>query len=853
MVNGWLAEYLTELKLKTTQIEFLDSLTQKMHLLQFVNYFASIIYAAFLKGMVVGSPGGYDHLFGSRHEEDYEGGSDVFNEAMKCAQRVEPVKTASTSKIKVEEELVGKCLQGDLPYIFKQSTEKSSTSAPTKNVLSYKKPLLKRIAYATHGTWMEQSYDKQFLLPSTHVRRHIDESSTITVLSSREGKQHRSSYKLLNFGKFVWGNSGKLMMLVLTAQLADVQALHNTTHKYLVSAGNATDSFSMIPILASFNMMPKNTLDLSEIHQYVDISEGLLQKILHQSDIIINDLQELANFLSTNKDTNMHPEGRSNTSTSSRAVRSLPVEESFMCEIEQDTLINLRNELQVTLEQPHEGGSNNCQLNFDSDRCEELIKLVQCGYSHLRNGFLLAVRKNMSEVVLMSKTIAEFKEKYMRLLDSIKRSHSQEYNMMKTKLETELQEQKNLLNAWISLLKEQKIKSCISEISSGKIESAVQDFKSLNDLSVLSKIIRSVYSEYGNLSEIDNIVNFIRKLPGCAPDRVAYPVLFDEMHKKNHLSSPNVLIVDSAARICMGETFMKPYVRDFIDAWAHKVSINNDKAHIIDFARKHWYAFRAILPNLIDKAYRNVLNNVENVIMFVHELPYIQDDAIGYSSLFNKMRSNGHVNSYQTLILAYKVKECMHMNNYPRIEQHYRDMFTTLRSNLPNSVIGLIWSSRNSCTIINVHYGEYLSIYKEVGVFFGPFHPISYQVFNVQTFNLVPTDENKYFYWELHMLEEGKYFKIKNKHIKMFLHSSETKYNSEGHYIGGGNCGDCVESKWRLKPEGDNFLIWSPSHEGYLYADYAKENDGGRFVFGWSQRSIPDSTKMEIMRWRIVC
>ncbi|XP_046403456.1 uncharacterized protein LOC124169036 isoform X2 [Ischnura elegans] len=843
-----------------------------MHLLQFVNYFASIIYATFLKGMPVGSPEGYDHLFGSRHEEDYESGSDPLNEAMKCASRVEPVRTSLSSNIKAEAGVVGESFQGDLLYICKQSTERSLTPASPNRLLSNKEPLVKHKSYATYKTWMGQYYDKKFLLPSTY---ESNESTTEQALSSREGKQKRSTYNMLNFGKFLVKNSGKVMMLMLAIQLAAVQALHNTIQVDLVSEGNATDSFSTIPILAvnqpSFNLMTKNTSELAEIHQYVDIRKELLQTILQQTDTIINDLQEMANLLITSKDTKRPPEERFNLTTLPRVVRSLPLEESIMCEIEQETLINLRNELQAILEQPnarvYEGDSNNCQLNFASDRCEELIQLMQCGYSHLRDGFI-AAGENMSEVILMGHKFTQFKENFMRLLDDKNKFHSQEYNQKINKLQTEVQQLQSLLNTSISLLKEKRIKYCISEISSGRIESAMQDFLSLADDSVLPEIITSVYSDYEIFNQIDKVVKFIEQLPSCVQHNITYTVLFDEMHKKDHLSSPNVLIVAQAARRCMGETFMKSYVERVLDTWANKVRTNKDDALIIDFGIKNWIAFRAYLPDLIDKAYENELSNVENIIFFVDKLYYLQDRAIGYLALFNKMRFNGHVKSYQTLTLANKVKECMHMYYYPRIEQHYRDMFITLRSYLPNSIKRLIWGNKTYCTIFNVHHGEYLNV--NVKVTIPRLHcnqagchgtrSYSYEVYTERLEamrrylpSLSPSmPPGEIFHWELDTLEKGKYFRIKNKQYDMFLLSSEEKYNSEKHHIRIGTCGDCVDTRWRLEPEGDNFLIRSPRHDNYLYVDHENEYFRGHTVFGWSSRSVPDSTKMKMI-WRIEC
>lgn len=52
-----------------TQTQFDDSLTLKMYLLQFVNYYASIFYVAFYKGKFVGRPGDYYLWFDHRQEE----------------------------------------------------------------------------------------------------------------------------------------------------------------------------------------------------------------------------------------------------------------------------------------------------------------------------------------------------------------------------------------------------------------------------------------------------------------------------------------------------------------------------------------------------------------------------------------------------------------------------------------------------------------------------------------------------------------------------------------------------------------------------------------------------------------
>ena len=71
---GILAEWLTEQELHRTQTSFDDSLTIKIYLFQFVNYYASIFYIAFFKGQFVGTPHEYNRIFDFRQEECSPGG-----------------------------------------------------------------------------------------------------------------------------------------------------------------------------------------------------------------------------------------------------------------------------------------------------------------------------------------------------------------------------------------------------------------------------------------------------------------------------------------------------------------------------------------------------------------------------------------------------------------------------------------------------------------------------------------------------------------------------------------------------------------------------------------------------------
>ncbi|ESO84177.1 hypothetical protein LOTGIDRAFT_108628, partial [Lottia gigantea] len=74
IVYGYLAFWLTDWECLRTQSEYDNSITLKLFALQFVNYFASIVYVAFFKGRFVGRPGDYSTIFGARQEECEPGG-----------------------------------------------------------------------------------------------------------------------------------------------------------------------------------------------------------------------------------------------------------------------------------------------------------------------------------------------------------------------------------------------------------------------------------------------------------------------------------------------------------------------------------------------------------------------------------------------------------------------------------------------------------------------------------------------------------------------------------------------------------------------------------------------------------
>lgn len=70
----YLAVFLTDMEFRRTQTEYDNSLSLKIYLFQFINYYSSLFYIAFLKGKWVGTPHKYNRIFKLRQEECSPGG-----------------------------------------------------------------------------------------------------------------------------------------------------------------------------------------------------------------------------------------------------------------------------------------------------------------------------------------------------------------------------------------------------------------------------------------------------------------------------------------------------------------------------------------------------------------------------------------------------------------------------------------------------------------------------------------------------------------------------------------------------------------------------------------------------------
>ncbi|XP_065083351.1 anoctamin-5 isoform X2 [Ochlerotatus camptorhynchus] len=70
----YVAVYMTDIEYRRTQSEYNESLNLKIYLFQFINYYSSIFYIAFMKGKFAGYPAKYNRILTLRQEECSAGG-----------------------------------------------------------------------------------------------------------------------------------------------------------------------------------------------------------------------------------------------------------------------------------------------------------------------------------------------------------------------------------------------------------------------------------------------------------------------------------------------------------------------------------------------------------------------------------------------------------------------------------------------------------------------------------------------------------------------------------------------------------------------------------------------------------
>lgn len=641
--------------------------------------------------------------------------------------------------------------------------------------------------------------------------------------------------------------------------------------------------------LNSVRYLNNNTNITEQIfeQQYdVDISD-----VLRQFDQVDIALQDAIAMFSTDNDS------LKQETVQIRKARGtdtkFPLGKRHQCTVSRDKLTGLKDAIDNARSSTSmiPAQNDNCNPSNQND-CSELVKLIQCGINHLRSELIQSINNDTSsDAVTQSQNVYdELKEKYINIIDDTKESVSQEYQVQLEELKTnlqKLQDEVNRLTEKLKYLSLQSIKDgtnlCASEIDSGRVEDAIRKFKELKDgrwlnNELVADIIKKTYTYVRNnnrIKTIDHIIDFVDGLPWVSHCTTGYRTLFDEMIKNELSYSPKVLILAKKVKqTIIMNLFNVPQVRQesevalndleneletkvsgIITRWASNIRSDNYQ-QIIEFADNYSSIFTSHIIDLIDEAYANNLENVDVILNFSRDLPNIGHDIIVYPALFTKMKSNNHLDSYQLIKLAYRIKEVMGMSIYSSISQDNKSILENLKDNLPRSVRNLIWFGW-MCTLKNKRHNEYLYAA-------GGFYSIG-KYRNVFSWRSeAHTGEQGY--WDLEPYDANS-FKIKSRYYNEYLLSSgsdsivpggNTPYDQYRRKIFTYKGGEAfVSSLWRITPV-DNarfFTMFNTHYKEYLYADgdwqhaYDLER---RNIFTWIA-GTPGDIMWEESKWQKNC
>lgn len=248
------------------------------------------------------------------------------------------------------------------------------------------------------------------------------------------------------------------------------------------------------------------------------------------------------------------------------ALYDPPVKNRTKCTVSQDELVKLRDQIKDIM---NNVSSSEGKCDFFSreteDNCNSWLKLIQCGVKELGDGFRNATSGSASleEITKWKHAYDNLLQQYQKDIDNVKASLSQEFEKKIEELTSELQRLSELIAKTQEELKKTYLKLCVSEISNGRSAEAVGIFKQLKDVSLLDEIVKTAYNDYGKRSNVNHIVDFVKKLPHCNQDRAAYPVLFSLMKESSALVKPEVVTLYEAVQKCMCQSDLKKELQKY--------------------------------------------------------------------------------------------------------------------------------------------------------------------------------------------------------------------------------------------------------------------------------------------------
>ena len=342
----------------------------------------------------------------------------------------------------------------------------------------------------------------------------------------------------------------------------------------------------------------------------------------------------------------------------------------------------------------------------------------------------------------------------------------------------------------------------------------------MTDHYLLSIIIEKSYNtlsdaEKNNIDKkidnFDNIVEFVRKLPDIFLAAIAYPALYEVMKSNNHLSSPKMVILSSLVQECISMPnfiivsqegknkllALRTCADTVISKWTDQIRGGNYEKIKLFSMRTGLYrtSFKSHIPNIMKFAYSNRLSNTESILNFIPNLYNLDHRAVALSYLFEGMKINNQLDSYQYLMLAYQVKSDMDSPFYDTLKKDMKNMFENIKSSFKEGLRALLY---NPCLIIESRRHPGYALYgRDIGT--------------IYTFPLLNFGNTKNIRWKVGPSDHGRYFSFRNTENDLYLYSEEEEVNGVTW-----NKGSYDFRYWQLYPIGESFKIQNKGNNRIL-------------------------------------
>lgn len=506
---------------------------------------------------------------------------------------------------------------------------------------------------------------------------------------------------------------------------------------------------------------------------------------------------------------------------------------------------------------PKKTSENLLTSSADTTPCEKALLDIQNLSNKLVEDYqILASNDNRVSVEEYAKLKATFESDKMTLqkqVDNIKQSVTQESQLKFNKVVIEMQRRNSELTTALNKLEAEreshmntKISLCVNEIINNRLSDAKKHFNEINDQSRLGFIIKSAYN--GNVNNANNILKFARILDTIELMARVYELLFKEMQRNYHTSSP--MILELYYRV--DETMKTPNYYDanqaskynfeslkrsietpvtsIVNSWSVKI-IDGDHWQIIEFARNYEEALNMQLSKLVNIIYAR--GYVENILSFARVLPLISQEAMVYEALFDLMHYTSN-KSHTYIMLALAVKTSMGKASYPNLSQEFKNKLQSLKTRFTAGVQNIIWASR--VCFINHEYNEPLYASGETK-----------DSDRRHVYTWKPEDVLYDAYWIIEPVEFGAYFHIKNTHFREYLYAANGYFEYDDDrrrpFTWRPGVAEDVISEWRIEPTSYDrkFYLKNKKYQEYLYAagGSAGNRDGDRRrVFTWQPKTV---------------